>query len=353
MSTRRAVVRLGMSMFWTQLVVCVCLSFFAVPPAAQAGPQAAAAIADRRTAFKNATRRSAPPQSSETAVKARAGAEILFAWRQVLPGLEIAVTELEESKAAGRGALFIALRIDPDEHDFTLSMASHDGKAMPLAQWSERDNLRAGINAGMYLPDMLTSTGYMRRGREINNPRLGTRLGAFFVAGPRRKGLPGADIIERAAPDWRARLDEYATVVQNYRFMDAEGNALWRSGGVMHSMAVVGVDAKGRLLFVLNQEPLTPGRFAWYLRRLRLDLRSVMYVEGGTQAGLFLRLENDAKSRGGEKDKDYALPGAETVAVPGGVVHVWKGRQSLLNTRGNVNAPLPNIIGIRRKAETP
>lgn len=271
----------------------------------------------------------------------------LLGFHKVRPGLELAFVELPESREKGSGALFVALRIEPKLHEFSLSMASESGASRSLAGWSVVDNLRAGINASMYLPDKSTSTGFMRKGERLNNSNLGGRLGAFFVAGPRNKRLPKAAVLDKERPGWRELLEQYDIVVQNYRFMDSAGASLWKPGGPSHSIAVVGEDKKGRILFVLSQEPLPAERFAWYAASFPLDIKTVMYVEGGAQAGLFLRLEP-----GDVVDADEpaaSLPGAVAVPLNGGMVHVWKGWHSLLNTRGNTQAPLPNIIGIKRK----
>ena len=82
--------------------------------------------------------------------------------------------------------------------------------------------------------------------------------------------------------------------------------------------------------------------FAQQVLHLPLNVRTVMYVEGGAQAGIFLRVDNEAA-----KSLPPSFAGASTHASPEGTIHVWKGRQSLLNTRGNPDAPVPNVIGIR------
>lgn len=258
-------------------------------------------------------------------------------WTRLDDGLELGLAELPESRETGNRAraMFVVLRIAPERHSFSLAMASESGEPLSLVEWSRRADLRAGINASMYLPDKLTSTGYMRNGGSVNNANVGGRLGAFFVAGPARRGMPRADIIERDAAGWRERLEAYGIVAQNYRLISG-GELLWPSGGPLRSIAVVAKDADGRILFILCQEPLTVERFAGALASFSLRLGPVMYVEGGAQAGLFVRVAGDGP----------ALPGATAHAVPGGMAHVWKGRQSLLNTRGNPDAPLPNIIGI-------
>lgn len=263
-------------------------------------------------------------------------------WRLVEPGLEFGYAVLPESPTAAKAA-FVFLRIDPRRRQFTLGMASEAGASFSLPDWCRKKQLKACINAGMYLPDNSTSTGYMRLGDHINNAATGGKLGAFFVAQPQKKRLAQADILDRQTDGWRERLSDYSLVVQNYRLIDSSGKLLWPEGGPVHSIAAVAKDSSGNILFLLCQEPLTVERFAEYLRLFPLSLGTVMYVEGGAQAGIALSL--DAATA----EKTGSLPGASVQpSVDGEVVYVWKGRQSLLNTRGNPHAVLPNIIGIYR-----
>lgn len=256
-------------------------------------------------------------------------------WRVLGNGLELGLAALPESRNNGTGAMFVVLRIDPKLHGFTLGMASKSGRALSLVEWSRQFNLRAGINASMYLPDMLTSTGYMRNGDSVNNSNMGGRLGAFFVAGPKKNGETRADIIEKDTQGWQKRLGAYDIVVQNYRLISA-GELLWPPGASLRSIAVVSKDGHGGIFFILCQEPLLVEHFAKALKDLLPEAGPVMYVEGGSQAGLFVRLAGHGP----------ALPGATAHAAGGDTVHVWKGRQSLLNTRGNPDAVLPNVIGV-------
>lgn len=266
-------------------------------------------------------------------------------WRTLEPGLELGLSVLRKASASQSGAAFVVLRIDPTIHNFALCMASDSGKALPLAGWSEREGLRAGINAGMYLPDKITNIGYMRNGDSINNNKLGGRLGAFFVSGPRALDLPLADIVDKDGPAWRERLDQYAVVVQNYRLMNSSGRLLWPEGGDAHSIAAIAKDKNGRILYILCQEPLTVQVFSSYLKSFSLDTTTVMYVEGGRQAGLFVRMdyEKEIKNPGSVE----ALPGALVQLVSGGIVQIWRGQQSLLRLPGTAAGSLPNILGVR------
>lgn len=241
-------------------------------------------------------------------------------WLELEPGLDFGEFRLdpEETKIT-------ALRVDPERFDFLLGSSSRmDGKPRTLGQWARDIDLAAAINASMYLPDGSTSTGYMRHGEHVNNPRIAGRFGAFFVAGPKREGLPRAAIIDRDMADWRKLLEDYDLVVQNYRMINSKRRILWSPGGPLYSISAVAQDGKGRILFLHSRSPVEAYSFAQQLLHLPLDVRTVMYVEGGAQAGLLVRTDKLSRE----------ISGAHA--------------PSLLIT-GNLKAPLPNILGVRRR----
>ena len=219
----------------------------------------------------------------------------------------------------------VFLRIDPAYFDFTVETASSEKQSLPLEAWATRKGLIAATNASMYLPDGVTSTGYLRTGETVNNGRVVSKFGAFFVAGPDSPDLPGADLLDRSTDDWENLLPHYSMVVQNYRMISADKRLLWKPGGPKHSISAVGRDGTGAILFILCREPITGVDFGALLLALPIDVRVVMYTEGGSLAGLFLR--TPVRSQ------------------------IWLGR-SLPEfwASGSQGAPLPNVIGVRRKS---
>lgn len=239
-------------------------------------------------------------------------------WVELEPGLDFCDFRLN-----GNESKITALRIDPDKFDFVLGASSADDReARSLDQWAREYGLKAAINASMYLPDGRTSTGYMRSGGHVNNGRLMERFGAFFVASPRREGIPRAAILDRDMPDWRARLDDYDLVIQNYRMTNAQRRILWTPGGPLYSISAVAQDGQGRILFLHSRMPVEAYNFVQQILHLPLDARTVMYVEGGAQAGLLVHSDN--------MKKELAAPHPPSLLVT-----------------GNLKALLPNILGIR------
>ena len=273
------------------------------PPSAQPAPPAAPATDD--TPGQTPAAQTAP-------------------WRSMEDGVEYASLPLPLPREE-EGPQIAMLRLHPDKVDFLLCAIGREGhQALTLSEWGERKNLVAAINASMYLPDGTTSTGYMRDGDYTNNGRLVKRFGAFFLAGPDREDLPRATVIDKTRPDWKEMLSHYRLVIQNYRLVDANRQVLWNRGGPWYSISAIGQDGQGNILFLHCREPIEAATFARGLLEMPLDVRTVMYVEGGGQAGLLLRSRLLRRELAGRKATDFLAT-------------------------GNLRSPLPNVLGARRR----
>lgn len=239
-------------------------------------------------------------------------------WLDLEPGLEAVDIPLMDE------AHLSILRIDPTFFDFVLCASSQHGALHSLSRWSDIFGLTAAINAGMYLPDIRTNVGYLRDGSHVNQKRVSQRPGAFFVAGPEEASLPAVAILERGDPHWQ-HLDHFRLVIQNYRMIDSQRNILWQQGGPPSAIAAVGEDGQGHILFIYCPEEVDPYYFCRWLLDLPLDIRTVMYVEGGSQAGLAVRSVTANRDLGG--------------SIQGFL-------QGLVQ-----KAKLPNVLGIRPKAK--
>ena len=304
-----------------QLFLLGVLALSAVPAFADGVPSEPQ---DGLTAIKNAL---VPPQPSAEQPAPppppRWVFETLPPWEKLEEGLQLGLFSAQFD--GGDPFEVVFLRIDPAYFDFTVETASSEKQSLPLEAWATRKGLIAAINASMYLPDGVTSTGYLRTGETVNNGRVVSKFGAFFVAGPDSPDLPGADLLDRSTDDWENLLPHYSMVVQNYRMISADRRLLWKPGGPKHSISAVGRDGTGAILFILCREPITGVDFGALLLALPIDVRVVMYTEGGSLADLFLR--TPVRSQ------------------------IWLGR-SLPEfwASGSQGAPLPNVIGVRRKS---
>ncbi len=259
------------------------------------------------------------PGAAPTQPKTNLQLKAQISWQPVEQGLDVAKYPLTKQA----GAELVILRFDPQYFDFVLhSTGKNASYPKTLDQWATENALVAVINASMYLPGG-RSTGYMRDGTYINNDHIATKFGAFFVAQPKNGRDASVKIVEKKGKDTASFLDKYHLVVQNYRLIDSQRQILWSAGGQKHSIAAVGEDGQGRILFLHCRNPIDAHAFAALLLRLPLDVRTVMYVEGGAQAGMVLRQ--------GEKNT------------------FWGGRHPADFFLGNVAVALPNVLGVQRK----
>ena len=306
------------------LIVCCSLAMprpgLAAPGLQGNQPPGAVLPAEGQASVPPAADAHSMPPADAAAAKGGVDAQGRADWRELEPGLLFGEFQLNEGDAR-----LTVLRIDPAAFDFTLCSRSQDGgPSRQLNQWGEQYNLVAAINASMYLPDASTSTGYMRQGSHVNNGRVVQRFGAFFVAGPDEPTLPKAAILDRDNPLWRQQMDHYDLVIQNYRMINADRRILWSPGGPHYSISAVAQDGDGQILFMHCRQPVEAYSFAQQVLHLPLNVRTVMYVEGGGQAGLLVR--------------SAALTRELVGLSPSGLL-----------VTGDLRAVLPNVLGARRK----
>ena len=276
----------------------------------------------------------------QTAAAATGG----IAWQRLESGLELARVDVSfvssdpESESAAADSQETAssrtpvtvsatlLRIDPAAFTFSLYMASERGEKT-FGALAESEKFVAAVNAGMFQRDGLTNTGYLRSGSHTNNGHVAANFGAFFVAEPHDPALPQARVLDRHADDWEKALKQYSIVMQNYRMTTSGGRVIWKQIGRLHSVAALSQDAEGRILFIHCAKPVPAADFMAALLRLPLSLKTVMYLEGGSEAALLIN-----------------AGGINAVEAGWHVSGLWGGSANLM---------LPNVLGIRRRGETP
>jgi hypothetical protein len=238
------------------------------------------------------------------------------------PGAESLKSGLESAEfydKASPGALPIhVLKIDPQKCRFKLLSASErEGGPRSLKGWSEEFGLDAVINASMYQEENLDrSTGFMKNFNHLNNPTINSRYGAFIVFNPVDPLLPPVQFIDkRLQPDWRQRIEEYHTVIQNYRMISAGEQTGWYRDQKAHSTAALGMDGGGNVLFIFSSMPRTTNDFIDLLLKLPLEIRDAMYLEGGAYAGLYRRDAGSARVTGAGFDRLHSLKVPNVIGV--------------------------------------
>ncbi|HET8946223.1 MAG TPA: phosphodiester glycosidase family protein [Candidatus Polarisedimenticolia bacterium] len=245
------------------------------------------------------------------------------AWERLEPGLEFAAFRSRLAAAGDR--LIRVLRIDPTRYRLKLLNASSEagGRPRTARDWAERNHLTAAINASMYQADMRSSVSLMLTRGHVNNPRL-SKDKAVLAFDPLEAGLPPVQIIDRECQDFAALRDHYATLVQSIRMISCDGRNVWEPRQGAWSTAAIGIDKSGRILFIHARAPHTTHDLIEVLLELPIELKNAMYVEGGSEAQMFVQAGGRTLEFAGSlEDQDDTSP-----------AHIiW---------------PIPNAVGIER-----
>ena len=119
-------------------------------------------------------------------------------------------------------------------------------------------------------------------------------------------------------------IDDYTTVVQGWRLLGCQRDPIWKRNGKIWSHAVLGADGQARLLLIHARTPWNTRVFTEILLDLPIDVRTLMYAEGGPEASLVVRA--------------------------GGVERVWVGSYETGFTEHDNNRQtwnLPSVLGVK------
>ena len=109
--------------------------------------------------------------------------------------------------------------------------------------------------------------------------------------------------------------------------MDEAGTMLWPKNGPAHSISSIAQDADGNILFMHCRQPLSAHDFVRLIMLYpELHILKSMYMEGGKEAGLLLRLNGEAKAWLRFNPAGYFF------------------------TRQDGPKKIPNVIGVRRRS---
>ncbi len=248
-------------------------------------------------------------------------------WRTLGPGLEFAVFAAPSTAPSGDARIRV-LRVDPDQWELRLlcATAPDQGRSLTPREWCRRNGLAAAVNASMYAQDYRTSVSLLRSRGHVNNPRV-TRHKAVLAFDPLDGGVPPVQIIDREQQDFEGLSLRYGSLVQSIRMVSLDGRNVWERQPESWSALAAGMARDGRVLFIHVQIPLPMHELIEILLALPLDLRNLMYLEGGPPAQMFVQA------------------GGETIELAG----VLRGGGRMAGHE-SIPSPVPNVIGVVRRA---
>ncbi len=249
----------------------------------------------------------------------------IAAWERLADGVELGTFVLDAKPSFSDGKL-TAVRIDPARATLAFGLSSVSGQGKTAGEWADSSGFVATINAGMFQTDHRSNVGLLIDGAHSNNARWHPDYKSVLAFGPKKKGIPAAIFVDLDAPGAKESVGDYTKAVQNLRLLKGGAHNVWKPNGRKWSEAAVGLDGKGRILFLFSRSPMEMHDWNERVKQLPLDLTRAMHVEGGPEASLSIR----------GKGKTLDLAGSyETL---------------FRDDDGNrAQWPLPNVIGVVAK----
>jgi len=250
---------------------------------------------------------------------------IACAWKTLETGLDY--ERFSPKSSSGNLVVVRALRIDPEFFELKLMNASNlqDQVRRSARAWGKDFSLLATINASMYQEDRRTSVSLMKTRKHTNNAYV-SKDQCILAFDPRKSKIPSITLIDRQCDDFEKLRHDYGTLVQSIRMISCKGKNVWSKQARKASIAAIGLDESGRVLFLHLSTPQTTYDFIQLLQKLPLALKGAMYLEGSAPAQMSVNHAKLQLEVAGTWCSDSAEPDERAFALP-----------------------IPNIIGVVRK----
>lgn len=247
------------------------------------------------------------------------------AWTPLEDGLEY--NHFSPKNSGGSVIDIRVLRIDPKRFKLVLKNASEtkDQARRSARTWGNDFSLLATINASMYQADRRTSVSLMQTRKHTNNSYV-SRDQTILAFDPRKKKIPSVMLIDRQCDDFETLRNHYGTLIQSIRMISCKGENVWKPQERKSSIAAIGMDGDGRVLFLHLSTPQSTYDFIELLKELPLDLKRAMYLEGSAPAQMYIHHPKLQVEMAGTWCSDAADAGDHAFALP-----------------------IPNVIGVTRR----
>ena len=253
---------------------------------------------------------------------------LTLVWQEPVSGIEY--TEIGAPAASILGDSRLTLvRLDPKKLEFELLCATEHRKTPRSApDWAEEFKLDLVFNAGMYnLSQPLKSKGFLKNGRHVNQKEVHPEYGGVFAFQPLDSLAAKANLLDLSCTSLDSVRLRYRCMAQGMRMLDCNGNPIsWERKKQSCSMMLLARCSDGKLVLVFSRSPYTHSQMIGFLKRFPLDLHEALYLEGGPETSLYLKLPGLTL----EKYGSYVFDTFENDKND----HFWK---------------LPNVVGVRVK----
>jgi len=220
-------------------------------------------------------------------------------WYKVEKGLDVAIYEPTQQSDYGDSKITI-LKIDPALYNFNL-MHCADGHV--ASEWSKEMGYSVVVNAGMFDHDT-KSMGYMQEFDSIYTNKMNSDRAVLAL---NRKGndVPKAQIIDLIEDDWTTLSQRYNSFLQSIRMVSSSGRNMWSQQNKMWSVVVIAIDKDSNVLLIHCRSPYTMHDFINIMLDSPLNIKNMMYLEGGPEATMYLTHNGNSLLRVGSYETGF------------------------------------------------
>ena len=220
-------------------------------------------------------------------------------WKTIDNGFEVG-TYISPQLSLLDNSTMTILRVDPELYKFDIM---HEEYGHTADKWAKDNKFLAVVNAGMY-DGHGVNMGAMKHYDKVYNPKLNA-YNAILAFNPVSEGLPSIDILDAVYVNVSSKLRMYNSYTQSIRMVSLSRHNMWRQVDRMWSVVVVAIDMTGKVLFIHCRSPYTMHDFINIVLRSPLDIRNMMYLEGGPEASLYVNHCDVEVSRVGSYETDF------------------------------------------------
>lgn len=221
---------------------------------------------------------------------------------------------LRESDSASL-PLFV-LELNPEKFEMII-LSSQEYRTGPLTaeSWADEFGYEIVFNAGLFMQENYLPLGYLKSDNMVLNSHH-NRHNSFLLFNPIRKNLPSAMLIDRQCENLDSILPFYKSHLQSIRMLSCRGENCWKKSAKSHSILSLGLDSTGRMMLFFVQEPIVPHEFINQVFKLKPELETMMYLEGGRHASLYAELGKLSLDMHGFSDKPMPLKSLREMPMP-------------------------------------
>jgi len=227
-------------------------------------------------------------EENTSSKKTNQPAQPVATWEKLEEGIDLGKFPPPYADAVGRHAVWV-VRVDCKKHKLVaLAKSQFQHDSLTADAWATRHKLKLVINAGMFALDHSEHVGFFRIAGVDHSPKVHPEYQSVIAWDAPFSSLSMLDLDE---PDKVGEIKKLTqkNLIQNLRLIKHPRENRWQQQPKRWSEAALGVDSKGRALFIFCSQGVSMHDLNNYLLALPIDLQAAQHLEGGPEASLFLK----------------------------------------------------------------